>query len=415
MSVLQNIQSVIHRILDSVPVPIYRIVVNGQDISSKLNNRLIRLTITDHRGLEADTITLEISDHDGMVNIPPKDAVIQVWIGWQSSGMVYKGKYSVKETEHSGAPDVVSIRATSADLKKNLKKKKERSFDQKTIEQIITTIAYEHELIPSVHADLAFISLAHIDQNESDANLITRIADEHDAIATVKNGILLFMPKGNAQTATGNELPMAVIKREDGDSHRYSMTDGGDDLSGVKAYYYNEKSAKKESVTVGDTDEYTKDMRHIFRDKETAIHAAQAEYNRVKRKSATFSISLAQGMPELIPEMTLSFVGFKSEINNVIWLGTSIQHQIDASSGFTTQIDAEIQLPDSDDIAQLIDEEGGTYSGVLAYYKNGTTTQKVSAGDTKSPKRLTYLYKNKATATTAVNREWKELQNQKEG
>ncbi|WP_151710575.1 contractile injection system protein, VgrG/Pvc8 family [Acinetobacter brisouii] len=415
MTLLQNLKTVIRRISDSVPVPIYRLVVNDIDISSKVNNRLIRMTIDDHRGLEADSINLELSDHDGKLEIPPKNAIIQVWLGWESDGLSYKGKYIVKETEHAGAPDVISIRATSADLKKTLKKKKERSFDKKTIEEIITQIAYEHDLIPQIHTDLASITLAHIDQNESDANLMTRIADEHDAIATVKNGILLFMPKGSNQTASGTELPMAEIYRYDGDNHRYSMSNGGEDVSGVTAYYYDEKSAKKQSVTIGDTDEYTKDMRHIFQDKNTATHAATAEFNRTKRKTATFSISLAHGMPELIPEMTLSFFGFKPEIDNIIWLGSNISHQLDASNGYTTSIEAEIQLPDSDDIAQLVDEEGGTYTGVLAYYKDGSNTQKVTAGDQKSPKRLTYLYKNKATATTAVNREWTEIQNQQKG
>ena len=50
-----------------------------------------------------------------------------------------------------------------------------------------------------VQEKLGSIKLAHIDQNESDANLMTRIADEHDAIATVKNGTLLFMAKGKSE------------------------------------------------------------------------------------------------------------------------------------------------------------------------------------------------------------------------
>jgi phage protein D len=43
--------------------------------------------------------------------------------------------------------------------------------------------------VPKVNEDLGAVLLPHIDQNESDANLITRIADEHDAIATVKMAI----------------------------------------------------------------------------------------------------------------------------------------------------------------------------------------------------------------------------------
>ena len=84
-------------------------------------------------------------------------------------------------------------------------------------------------------------------------------------------------------------------------------------------------------------------------------------------------------------------------------------HQLDASGGFTTSCEAEIYLPDSDDVAQLIESSVGNYTGVLAYYKDGKNTRKVTEGDQTTPKRLTYLYINKLTATKAVKREYKQL------
>lgn len=414
VDITQAVKSVIHRISDNNPKAIYRITVNDTDISTVLNTRLMSMSIEDHRGLESDSISIDLSDHDGKLNIPPKGAEIKVWIGWESTGLVYKGKFIVKEVEHSGSPDTLHIRATSADLKKSLKKKKERSFDNKTIEQIVTQIAYEQNLTPCVHHSLALVELAHIDQNESDANLITRIADEYDAIATVKHGILLFMPKGISETAKGSSLPSAEIYRKDGDKHRYSLTSGGDDISGVTCFYYDDKKAQKQKVTVGDIDEHTKELRNFCRDERTALHTARSEFNRLKRKAATFSISLAYGMPELIPETELAFFGWKSDITDVVWLGTHITHELDGSNGFITNIEAEVKMPDSDDIAQLIDDKGGTYTGIVAYYKNGASTAKELRGDQKSPKRLTFLYKNKATASTAASREWKLLKDEQE-
>ncbi|MCF9034702.1 contractile injection system protein, VgrG/Pvc8 family [Acinetobacter nectaris] len=412
VAITQAVKSVIHRISDNNPKAIYKITVNDTDISTVLNTRLISMSIEDHRGLESDSISIELSDHDGKLNIPPKGAELKAWIGWESTGLVYKGKFIVKELEHSGSPDTLHIRATSADLKKSFKKKKERSFNKKTIEQIVTQIAYEQNLIPSVHNSLALIELAHIDQNESDANLITRIADEYDAIATVKHGILLFIPKGLSQTAKGTDLPTAEIHRIDGDKHRYSLSSGHDEISGVTCFYYDEKKAQKQKVTVGDTDEHTKELRNFCRDQRTALHMARSQFNKLKRKAATFSISLAYGMPELIPETELAFFGWKTEITDVVWLGTHITHELDGSNGFTTHIHAEVKMPDSDDIAQLIDDKGGTYTGIVAYYKDGVSTSKITRGDQKSPKRLTFLYKNKATATTAADREWKALKDE---
>lgn len=394
---------------ESYPQAIYRLFVNDKDIGALVATRLMRMTITDNRGIEADSIDIELSDHDGKLEIPPKGAEIHAWIGWSDTGLVYKGKYLIKEREHSGAPDVITIRGASADLKSTFKKKKERSFDKKTIGDIITTIAGEQGLTPKINPELAKIVLAHIDQNESDANLITRIADEHDAIATVKNGNLLFMPKGTGQTASGVSFPEFIIRRNQGDSHRFSDTDGADDISGVTCYYYDPDKAEKQKITIGQSNENTKELRNIQRDKNSALHTAQAEFNRLKSKSCTFSYNLAKGEPELIPEMQVSFLDLKPEIDDIIWLGSRVVHTLDADNGYSTSVELEVYLPDADDLSELIDDERGDYTGIVAYYKDGKNTVKVTSGDQSTPKRLTYLYKNKNTATRAAEREYRQL------
>lgn len=410
----QAVNKVTEKLDNSYPHAIYRIIVDGKDIGELVQSRLMRLTITDNRGIEADTFELELSDHDGLLAIPPKGAEVQLWLGWSNEGLVYKGKYLVKEREHAGAPDVLTLRGAAADLKATFKKKKERSFDKKTIADIVGSIAKEHGLISTINDELGKITLAHIDQNESDANLITRIADEHDAIATVKNGYLIFMPKGDGKTISGQAFPDFLITRDSGDSHRYSDTDGADEVSGVTVFYYDNNKAQRQKVTVGMSDENTRELRHIQRDEKTAKHVAQAEYNRIKSKSATFSYTLAKGRPDLIPEMPIQFVGLKDEIDDIVWLGTKVVHTLDPDNGFITVVDLEIYLPDADDLSQLVEDEMGSYTGVVAYYKDGKNTGKLTKGDQTTPKRLTYLYKNKKTATTALEREYKELQDEKE-
>ena len=127
----QAVNKVTEKLDNSYPHAIYRIIVDGKDIGELVQSRLMRLTITDNRGIEADTFELELSDHDGLLAIPPKGAEVQLWLGWSNEGLVYKGKYLVKEREHAGAPDVLTLRGAAADLKATFKKKKERSFDKK--------------------------------------------------------------------------------------------------------------------------------------------------------------------------------------------------------------------------------------------------------------------------------------------
>ncbi|MFX5922219.1 DNA primase, partial [Acinetobacter baumannii] len=105
--------------------------------------------------------------------------------------------------------------------------------------------------------------ISYIAQNESDANLITRIADEHDAIATVKNGHLILLPRGASQTVSGLPLPTAQIFRSDGDGHNYTTGTGTDRITGVKAYYYDTGKSKKSYVVIGDNEDNLKEIRYV--------------------------------------------------------------------------------------------------------------------------------------------------------
>lgn len=412
MSIVSTLTSVVDDVLQANPVPIFKLIVDGLDISSKVNNRLMQMRIENKRGFEVDTLDLSLSDHDGLLEIPVKGAVIQAWIGWQHSGMVYKGSYVVKEAEHGGAPDVLRIRATSADMKKSLKQKKERSFDNIALGDLIRKIALEHDLNDQVAADLASHKIIHVDQNESDANLLTRLADEHDAIATIKNGMLLFMPKGQSQTISGQELPTFLLSRAKGDEHRYSYSDGGEEVTAIRAFYYDDKMAKKLEVIVGDeSNQNIKELRHIHRDKQTATLAARAKLNHFKRTAETLSYKLARGIPDLVPEQTFLFLGIKQQIDDIYWLGTTITDTLDASSGYTTELQLEVFFPDADDVSELFEDQFVTekdkkWTGVVVYYQEGEKALQLVKGDISNAKHFTYLYLTKAGAQQRLDREF---------
>lgn len=410
--------------LTEYPVPIYRIEVDGVDISPQISARLMSLSIKDNRGLVVDTVDIELSDTDGLLSIPPKGAKIQVWLGWSNTGLFDKGIYKVESTSHRGTPDVLSISAMANDVSEGLKQKRERSWNSKTIQQIFDKIGEEYELKVIVHEKFASKVIKYIAQNESDANLITRIADEQDAIATVKNSHLILLPRGASQTVSGLALPRKIITRAEGDQHNYTNGTGTDNITGVKAYYYADNKAKKLHVFVGDSEDNLKEIRYVHRDKTTAELAANAEYNRCKRTAQKLSYSLAKGDPTLIPEQEFEFNGLKPEIDDIIWLGTNVTHTLN-ESGFVTSIELEVQLPDADDVStlfegkeELTEEEKqerrkkkrtgknyAEYTGVIAYYSEGGKSVKLTSGDQSKPLKLTHIYKSKKTATTALKRE----------
>ncbi|MDC4502129.1 contractile injection system protein, VgrG/Pvc8 family [Acinetobacter baumannii] len=414
------------------PSPIYRLEVDGNDISPLVVDRLISLNIKDNRGLVVDSVDIELDDSDGQLEIPPEGAIIQVWIGWSNTGLVDKGKYKVESVTHRGAPDVLSISAFSNDVSEGLKQKRERSFSNKTIQVIFETVGAEYALKTIVHDTLANRVISYIAQNESDANLITRIADEHDAIATVKNGHLILLPRGASQTVSGLPLPTAQIFRSDGDGHNYTTGTGTDRITGVKAYYYDTGKSKKSYVVIGDNEDNLKEIRYVHRDKKTAELAAQAEFNRCKRASQKLTYTFALGQPNLIPEQEFVFTGLKPQIDDIVWLGTNVTHNL-TDSGFTTNVELEAQLPNADDVSALFepDKEGdkelkkqnkkrtgrnyADYTGVIVFYRENGKDLKLTSGDQSNPLKLIKIYKTKKTATIALKREQARIDKAKKG
>ncbi|MBK1596459.1 phage late control D family protein, partial [Escherichia coli] len=105
--------------------PAFSISIEGRDITTVLDNRLMSLTLADNRGFEADQLDLELDDADGKIVLPRRGAVITLALGWKGLPLFPKGAFTVDEIEHTGAPDRLTIRARSADFRETLNTRRE--------------------------------------------------------------------------------------------------------------------------------------------------------------------------------------------------------------------------------------------------------------------------------------------------
>ncbi|HIC8860054.1 TPA: phage late control D family protein [Aeromonas hydrophila] len=353
------------------PVPAYQVLVDGKDISAAIRRRLMLMTITDNRGFTADTIEITLDDSDGQLDMPRRGATLRGLIGWQGSALVDKGTYKIDEVEHTGAPDVLTIRGKSADLRGSMNKLRERSWHQSTVGSIVEQVAATYRLTPCVGDSLKGLLIDHIDQaNESDLAFLTRLAGQCDAIATVKSGRLMFIKAGQGTTAKGQPLPAITITRQDGDQHRFSVADR-DAYTGVTAYWQDNKAAEKKKVEVKrkrktkpkperplppgvvvnkkenellvGSSENVKELRHVYANQANAMRAARAEWERIQRGVAEFDITLARGRPELYPEQPTTVRGFKPQIDEANWLLTQVVHDL-TNQGYTNRLQLEVKL-----------------------------------------------------------------------
>lgn len=330
------------------PRAIWECSLDGEPLNNKLAPRLMSLTITEHRGDEADQLSIELSDHDGLLEMPALDAELHVAIGWSHLGLVEKGVFLIDELAHNGSPDVLTIRGRSADLSGPLRTRTERSFHKKTIQQIVDEIATANELEAVVSPNLAKKVIQHIDQtNESDAAFLSRLGKRHDAVATIKEGKLLFMPIQGAKKADDEtEMPVFEITRKDGDNHSYTQA-SRDSYSGVKAFWMDTQKAKKQSVVVGVLGN-AKHLREVYATESDALEAAKSEWQRLRRGQSTMSFDMAIAKPELTPQCMVLFKDMKAPISGTRWLIKTLTHRLDASSGLTTKMELETEGVEAD-------------------------------------------------------------------
>lgn len=358
--------------------PAAELTIDGRRFGTQAMSRIISISLTDKRGFEADELTIELDDQDGTIAIPKTGSKITLKLGYKETGLVEKGEYLVSEFTASGSPDRLSITARAADLAEALAEQVEKSWHKQTLYQIIETIAKKHKYEYIISKDYQNQKIEHIDQtNESDASFMSRLAEQYDAIATIKNGKLLFIPAGESQTASGQPILPTTITRASGDSHSFTYS-SSNSYQAVRAYYTDKKTGQKKEVIVNKDNAYPnkkttqqtktvkgktfkakkkendnqkvntegqkiKTLRHLYATENGAWSGARGAFKKIQRGVAEFSITLAVGRPDLYPETPAVVKGFKPEIDAEAWLITEVSHKID-SGGYTASIQFEARI-----------------------------------------------------------------------
>ncbi|WP_321815699.1 MULTISPECIES: phage late control D family protein [unclassified Paraburkholderia] len=321
----------------------YRITLDGRDLSRMIAPSLISLSISESRADEADTLDLVLDDSKNTFAIPKRGAAIKVAIGWVGETLVDKGTFTVDEVEHSGAPDIITIRARSASMTEAMHERREQSWHAQTLGAIVTAIAGRHSLTPAIAEVLAKVAIAHIDQtHESDMSFLTRVAKRYDAVMNVKDLRLLFMPIGTGKTASGKTLSVLNLTRKSGDQHRYHIAQR-ESYAGVRAHYHSNGKGKRKSVVIGgESNHNIKVLPEDYATEAEARAAAEAEFARTQRSQATLDYTLAIGQPEIFPELPVTVSGFKPEIDETPWLVKSARHEL-GDGGLMTTLALEVR------------------------------------------------------------------------
>ena len=279
--------------------------------------------------------------------MPTMGAELDASIGYDQT-VQRMGLFICNEVELKGFPGSMTIRANGAPFeaskggKSQLQSQKTRSWAKgTTLEQMIARIAAEHGLQPAVSKDLASIKLpATAQSQESDMNLLLRLAKLHDAVAKPAGGKLLFVKRGEGQSASGQSMRRVTLTPLDGSEYVVNMSAKGKTGTTI-AYYRDTKAATRQEVKVGSGEPQVR-LRMSYANRGTAEAAAKAKHAENARAMRSLDYTLP-GRPELSAESVVVMQGFRDGVDGE-WLVNKATHTI-SSTGYSTKISC--SLPNS--------------------------------------------------------------------
>jgi len=323
---------------------ILNIFLDKKDLTAKLENNLISLEVIDNLAFEADTLSLKL--HDDGIKLPKKGVTLNVTLGFKNDNTYFNGAFIVDELSLSGAPDVLEIKASSANLRTSMNIRRNCSFDNITLEQLVAQICMRHNLQYNINSALALEHIAHIDQTEeSDVSFLIRLLEDFGACLALKDNKLLIFNQGAPLTINGKIIPPSIIKREDGLNFSFNVFDRGN-YTGCKAFFldYDKKINDGKNYIIVGTTENIKTLNHTYKNINNARRAATAKLIALQRAACSFSITLACARPDLIPGTTCRVNGFKRDIDFDNWQIVRVAHSVSKQNGFITTVELERKL-----------------------------------------------------------------------
>lgn len=345
--------------------PAFRILADSRDITDAIRDRLLELTITDEAGIKSDQMKLTLDDrraeNGAVASLPRMGTRLAVSLGYAETGLRAMGSYLVDEIDLRHPPATLSVGARAADMAGGFRGRKTRSWSGVTLGGLVRQIAKEHGYTPKVDAQLGRIAIPHLDQRaESDMALLTRLAEQHDAVAKPVHGHLVLARAGESKAVSGANLPRISLHVSEitSWSYRHSARSpaagtavrsphsnaDGEVIGGYKARWWDHHAGKDLWVTVGK--EPFEELPYRHRTAAEAKAAAAAKMNTGKRKQGGLSITMP-GDTRFAAECHLSVALRPSLATD--WRITKVEHRLN-NSGYTTLLEAESFLKQQEHI-----------------------------------------------------------------
>jgi hypothetical protein len=318
--------------------PVFKVVMNGQEVTAVLTPFLLSVSYTDFVEGEADVLDIRVEDSDGRFRgawCPAKGQTLELEFGYEGEPLQKAGLFEIDEIELEGPPDVVVIRAIAAGVEDHQKTPENKAYDNTTLAAIAQQVARRRKL--KLIGKIEPIKITRVTQiYESDLTFMHRVADEYGYAFSVKGKEMIFIKRAELRSSK----PILTLDRTD--LTRYHIRDKIMAIAeSSETSYHNPKSKRLHRYKVQDTSRATSEyeVKSNARAESEAQAKAKAKAALEKANEDATQLELTVfGNPKLVAGINFELTGM-GRFGGVYHVVKS-RHDIERSGGYRTEIEA---------------------------------------------------------------------------
>ena len=258
----------------------------------------------------------------------------------EDKALVSLGNFKLTRISETLYPNTMTITGTAAPFQKDdkteFKKRRDYTWYDLSLGEVVKTIAKRHGFSPRISADLAKLPILHQDQaNETDLTFLNRVASYHDAVCKLVDNKLVFAKRGEVKSISGKTIkPVTILHPKDNNPSNpayVTATVSGSDKGqhkGVQAKWYDEKTSQARTEQKGSAPYQILDK--TYESKESAKNAINTKQRKTIRQGEKLSMT-CPGNTGLLAEGLLNLEGFP--IWKIVgqWSMDKVSHQYNGS------------------------------------------------------------------------------------
>lgn len=333
--------------------PLFQVVKDGNDITGRLQDRLIEAKVLHTQGSEFCQLDLVFDDRDFAIQLPQVQDQISFLMGYQETGLSDFGTFEIEEVHLSWPPRSIRVVALGVSLSSGLKIPKIANFLDLTVGDIINQIASQSGITASVDPSIASIKVPSFNQNnQSGFHIIDQLARTYGGSVIYENNRVTVVKRDGSSTVSGLSAGVISLTPEDfGEGEVWIQSRPA--YSGAQAAWFDHDNVQRKYETAQSTSassfpvigtDYANPKNFftlpgMFNSQEQAKAAAQAHSAFLGQLRAQANLTLAKGEPTIRAHHHLTISGMRDGINGNYSI-QAVTHTLRKNTGIVTSIEA---------------------------------------------------------------------------